>query len=97
MIVGISEREQKIIAEILSAYKPEYQFWAYGSRVKGNFSAASDLDILVKGKQEMPFDMLEELKYKFDDSLLPYVVNFSDYYKIDEKFYVLIAPDLTAL
>lgn len=97
MIKGISEQEKQIIAEILSVYKPEYQFWAYGSRVKGNFWEASDLDILIKGKKQMPFDMLEDLKHKFDESLLPYVVNFSDYYKTDEKFYLLIQPDLTEL
>lgn len=97
MIKGISEQEKQIIAEILSVYKPEYQFWAYGSRIKGNFREASDLDILIKGKKQMPFDMLEDLKHKFDESLLPYVVNFSDYYKIDEKFYLLIQPDLTEL
>ena len=97
MIKGISEQEKQIIAEILSVYKPEYQFWAYGSRVKGNFREASDLDILIKGKKQMPFDMLEDLKHKFDERLLPYVVNFSDYYKTDEKFYLLIQPDLTEL
>ena len=94
MIIGITEKEQKIIDNILAVYKNDYQFYAYGSRVKGTHSQLSDLDILIKGSQEMPFDSLEELKQKFDNSLLPYVVNFSDYHKIDTDFYQQIEKDL---
>ncbi len=97
MIIGITEKEQKIIDKILAVYKNDYQFYAYGSRVKGTYYPTSDLDILVKGFQEIPYDVLEELKQKFDDSLLPYVVNFSDYYKIDTDFYQQIEKDLTLI
>lgn len=45
----------------------------------------------------MPFDILEELKQKFDNSLLPYVVNFSDYHKIDTDFYKQIEKNLREL
>ena len=97
MIGGITQKEQNIINEILAAYKINYRFYAYGSRVKGTHSPTSDLDILIKGNQEMPFDILEELKQKFDNSLLPYVVNFSDYHKIDTDFYKQIEKDLREL
>lgn len=97
MILGITEKEQKIIDEILAEHKNDYKFYAYGSRVKGTHTQLSDLDILIKGSQEMPFDILEELKHKFDNSSLPYVVNFSDYHKIDTNFYQQIEKDLTLI
>lgn len=95
MIPGITEEEQQIIENILKEYDKEYSFFYYGSRVKGTFEKTSDLDILIKGNQEMPLSILEEIKEKFDKSSLPYIVNFSDYYAIEKYFYNLIKPTLT--
>ena len=93
MILGVTEKEQKIISEILNQYK-NYAFYYYGSRVKGNYNKTSDLDILIKGKQEMPLTELIQLKEKTDESNLPYIVNFTDFNNIDENFYNLIKDDL---
>ena len=94
MIKGVTEVQEKIIHEVLSPYKNDFDFFYYGSRVKGNFSKPSDLDILIKGKEKMPYNILERLKVLFDISNLPYVVNFADYNNIDEHFYNLIKNDL---
>lgn len=95
MIKGISSEEEKIIQNILAAYKKDYEFYYYGSRVKGNFEKTSDLDILIKSK--IPYEKLEIIKFLFDQSNLPYVVNFTDYDTIDEKFYKLIEKDLVRI
>ena len=55
------------------------------------------LDILIKGTSEMPLLDLVELKEKFDESKLPYIVNFTDYNGLDEKFYNLIKNDLVPI
>lgn len=88
MIKGVTEKEYYIIKDILKNYSGE--FFAYGSRVKGDFSELSDLDILVKTDEKI----IPELKEKFDKSYLPYIVNFTDYNSIDDKFYNLIKNDL---
>ena len=89
-IKGVTEKEQEIIDNILKLYKNKYEFYYYGSRVKGDFRPLSDLDILVKG--DVSLDDLDTMKTLSDNSNLPYVVNFS--YDIDEKFYNLIKGDL---
>ncbi len=94
MVLGITKKEQKIIEDILSPYEDEYEFYYYGSRVKGNFEKNSDLDVLIRGKQEMPITEKARLKELFDESYLPYIVNFSDFYAIDEAFYKVIEPTL---
>lgn len=94
MGLGITEKEHNIILEILKEYFDKYSFYYYGSRIKGTFNKTSDLDILVRGNQEMPLRDLVELKEKFDESKLPYIVNFTDYNNIDEKFFNLIKEDL---
>ena len=45
----------------------------------------------------MPLRNLAELKEKFDKSKLPYIVNFTDYNAIDEKFFNLIKDDLVSV
>ena len=97
MILGVTREEEKIIVGILNGYKKDYDFYYYGSRVKGTFNKTSDLDILIKGTSEMPLLDLVELKEKFDESKLPYIVNFTDYNGLDEKFYNLIKNDLVPI
>ena len=55
---------------------------------------ASDLDVLIKGEQEMPLDKILNLKLIFDNSKLPYVVNFADYNNLTEEFFEFIKKDL---
>ena len=94
MEFGISKAEQKIINNILKEYARNYSFYYYGSRVKGAFNKTSDLDILIKGENEMPLPDLIKLKEKMNESRLPYIVNFTDYNSVDENFYNLIKNDL---
>ena len=94
MIKGINKKEENIIKNILKNYQKDFIFYYYGSRVKGSHEKTSDLDILIKGKNKMPPAIQDELKEKFDSSLLPFVVNFSDYNSINEEFYNLIKKDL---
>ena len=94
MEFGITKKEHTIILNILKEYFDNYSFYYYGSRVKGTFNKTSDLDILIKSNQEMPLKDLVELKEKFDESSLPYIVNFTDYNNIDDNFYSLIKDDL---
>lgn len=94
MIKGITDKEYLIIKEILKGY-PTDKFYAFGSRVKGDFSALSDLDVLVVSDN---FEkIIARLKHDFDESYLPYVVNFTDCNSVEDSFYNIIKNDLTEL
>ncbi len=93
MLKGVLDKEYAIILDILQDYNAE--FFAYGSRVRGDFSALSDLDVMVKSAE---FDrILPELKERFDKSYLPYIVNFVNYDTLDGSFYDLIKNDLVKI
>jgi predicted nucleotidyltransferase len=93
MIIGLSEQNFNIIKNIIKKYPAE--FYAFGSRVKGDFTELSDLDLLVKSDN---YDEISQnLREDFDSSLLPFVVNIADYNSIDKSFYKLIEKDLVKL
>jgi len=91
-IKGVTEKEQQILDSIFSKFSDKYEFYFYGSRVKGNYRFLSDLDVLVKGG--ITLDDLDTLRTLCDNSNLPYVVNFADFDNIDKKFYELIKDSL---
>lgn len=92
MIKGVTEKEEKIIKDILKDYP--YDFYYYGSRVKGDFTRASDLDILT---DELSYSTLDEIKTRFNESLVPYIVNISQKCNMSEHFYNLIKNDLVKI
>lgn len=92
-MIGLTGKEKKIVLDIVKKY-PEYEFFAYGSRVKGNFVKSSDLDILIKSANSIPDEIIEKLKQEFYHSLLPFIVNITDYHEIDKNFYENIKADL---
>lgn len=95
MIKGITEKEREIINNIINEYP--YEFYAYGSRVKGDFTKGSDLDILIKSDNQIPIKIIEELKLKFNESRIPYIVNIVIFNDISDDFFNLIKKDLTKL
>ena len=51
MIKGILQEHEEIVKKILKPYVLDYEFFYYGSRVKGTYSPVSDLDILTIPKR----------------------------------------------
>lgn len=92
MIKGITEKEESIIQKILAKYP--YEFYYYGSRVKGDFTESSDLDILIESATEIKQSDIENLEKEFNESLIPYRVNFSRRDRMEDYFYELIKDNL---
>lgn len=95
-IKGMTSIEQQAVEDILAPYIKEYSFYYYGSRVKGNFSNLSDLDILIEG--DITTEQVSRLKDEFNESIkLPFIVNLSLKNSMDEYFYNLIKDDLVKI
>ncbi len=93
MLKGVTPEEYKEILSIFKKYDAE--FYAYGSRVKGDYTKSSDLDILVNSDN---YDCIYgDLKEDFNNSHIPYIVNFVDKNNISDEFYSFIQKDLVKL
>lgn len=95
MVKGVTSKEETIIKEILKEYP--YEFYYYGSRVKGDYTKSSDLDILIKSDTPIPTLIMNELSTKFNESKIPYIVNFSDFNLLEDNFFKYIQPTLVKI
>ena len=94
MVKGVTSKEETIIKEILREYP--YEFYYYGSRVKGDYTKSSYLDILIKSDTPIPTLIMNELSTKFNESKIPYV-NFSDFNLLEDNFFKHIQPTLVKI
>ena len=66
----LETKHYQIVSEILRKYP--YQFFAYGSRVKGNARQLSDLDLCYR--DTIPDAVAFQIEEEFKDSDLPFLV-----------------------
>ena len=77
---GVVAKLRGVFAEIPAVE----QVIIYGSRVKGDYRPASDIDLTVKGATVAWHD-LQVIEQKIDDLLLPYKVDLSLFGHIDNE------------
>lgn len=68
--------------------KTPINLWAFGSRVNGDACNGSDLDLVVKTKDETPLDLNEFMQFKEDlqESNIPFLVDVMDWGRIPDTF-----------
>ncbi len=78
--LGLKDGDLETIAAILKKYPQIEQALIFGSRIKGNYRAGSDIDIVLKGNVH---DIITEIGFLLnEDSLLPYKFDILDYSSI---------------
>lgn len=83
----LSEKDREIIHSIIEKYKPDFEFFAFGSRVKGSHKKYSDLDLAFVNNNQQGFT---KLKHDFEDSDLSITVDLVDLKNVSEDFASLI-------
>jgi predicted nucleotidyltransferase len=92
-MIYAEERHIKIIMDILAKYP--YNFFAFGSRVKGNQREFSDLDICFF--DNIPWDVRSTIEEDFEESNLPYKVDLVDFHMCEKNFQDIIRKDMVKL
>jgi uncharacterized protein len=87
--LDLPDRYLAMVREILRRYVPEYDVWAYGSRVTGGAFEASDLDLVVRHPADphQVCDRLFDLREAFVESNVPIRVDVMDWARIPESFH----------
>lgn len=82
-IHGIAQEDWKQIQFVLHKFPEVKQAILYGSRAKGTFHLASDIDITLKGNLNL--QILADIGLDLDDLFLPYKFDISIFQQIDNQ------------
>jgi predicted nucleotidyltransferase len=87
---GVTESELSIVTKILERLVPEYDVYAFGSRVSGKAVKSSDLDIVIMTDKPLSAMRLIGLKSEFVGSDLPFKVDITDWASTKDNFRAVI-------
>jgi predicted nucleotidyltransferase len=76
MNYGLKDEVVEDICKIFRNYPEVERAILYGSRAKGNFKPASDIDLTLEG-QSLDLTILNRISWELDDLLLPYTFDLS--------------------
>ena len=82
-----------IVRDILRKHVPDYEVWAFGSRVKGAAKPYSDLDLAIISDRRLSLDVTAGLSEDFSESDLPWRVDVVDWAATGEAFQKIIAQN----
>ncbi len=80
---------KQIILDALNRHiQTEVELWAFGSRVNGRAHSGSDLDLVVKCRDNQTLDVvaLENFKADLKQSNIPFLIDVLDWGSIPESF-----------
>lgn len=89
-MINLTDDEYLLIKKILEKYP--YQFYAFGSRVKGGQKPYSDLDLCYK--DPIPDATITKIYEDFELSRLPFKVELLNWNRCDSDFRASIEKDL---
>ena len=89
-MLNIEAKHLAVLKGILE--KHPYEFFVFGSRVRGDNKKFSDLDLAYKA--EIPKAELSLIREEFEQSKLPYKIDLVDLKSCTEEFKQLIINDL---
>ena len=84
MKYGLKESEIEQICTVFAGYPEVEKAILYGSRAKGSYRAASDIDLTLTGKK-LNLSLLLKIENELDELLLPYKIDLSLFHKIQNK------------
>lgn len=88
-MLDLPERYLRQLARLFVAHVPDAEVWAYGSRVKGQSHASSDLDLVLRNPADLAKSQmwpLIELREAIRESDLPILVDVLDWASIPQSF-----------
>lgn len=92
-MISITSQQLRLINKILQDFVPECEVRAFGSRVNGRHREYSDLDLVILGKEKLPWQVMSNLREAFAESDLPFRVDVLDWHDISPEFQQIIAQN----
>jgi len=90
------DKLKKQIAEVIGKHLNlnDYKMFFFGSRVNGKASERSDIDVGIKGENEIPFKMMAEIKNEISDLPILYKIDVVDFMALSKDFSCVAEKDV---
>lgn len=88
-MLDLREKDREaIIAIAKRTLGEDVVLWAYGSRIRGQGHAASDLDLVVRGAEDQPLpaEKWGVFRQALQDSTIPILIQVFDWVELPESF-----------
>ena len=84
--MDLKPEQLKIVCDILAHHIPGREVRIFGSRAIGRAKPHSDIDLVIMGDELLPVTTMRILRDAFDDSDLPFQVDFVEWAGTSEEF-----------
>ena len=92
--IDLNPDHARIVHEVLARHLPAgVSVRVFGSRAKWTAKTFSDLDLAVKGKEQLPHKVMVELTDALEESDLPFGVDVIDWHAVAPSFQAVIDRD----
>jgi type I restriction enzyme S subunit len=95
--IDLNQLDWSQVARILQERVPEFDVWAFGSRVKWTAKSHSDLDLAIITDKPLSLARFAEIREDFDESVLPFRVDIVDWAATSDTFRRIIERDKLVL
>jgi predicted nucleotidyltransferase len=95
--LNIEPKHLQIVKDILANHCFGEEVWAYGSRVKFTNQKYSDLDLVIVSDKKQSLLKIAEINEAFEESNLPFKVDFLDYCGLAEHLKIEIEKQYVPL
>jgi uncharacterized protein len=85
-MIDLDKEDYNVLLNILKNHLENCEIFVFGSRAEGRGRKFSDVDICIKGKKEIPREVINNLKETLSESSLPVSVDIIDYHAISPEF-----------
>lgn len=83
MKFGLKEEVIQSITSVLAMHPEVEKVLLYGSRAKGNYKPASDIDLTLFG-EAIDLSLMNQISWELDDLLLPYTFDLSIFHYLND-------------
>ena len=94
-MLDLAASDLDTVRRILAAHVPECEVRAFGSRVNGQATRHSDLDLVVVATSPLGLERMGALREAFQESDLPIRVDVMDWSELSEGFRSVVDREWT--
>lgn len=89
-MIELDRSSKNLIEQILVKYTDLDNVYIFGSRIEGGARKSSDLDLFIRAKSPLTFEIKEAIRDDFSNSDLVILIDFHDWFDFTVSFQSLI-------